>query len=204
MDRVNFKSVYEVEVAERERLKNKASNGIKIPPEERLWAQTHSVYNQWFGMDAFNIVVEHIPAKKWLLLKIKVESVSYNKTILPTIAAPANKGEIVSNFKLADIYGRERTKKHIRMLGLEISGGCREFEVEYISDLGLLSVEYECDYFDEKMKLNKSEASSTGNPILAIKREVVNDSTIRYYCKSPFSEAFDAMVFSIHWEYRLN
>jgi hypothetical protein len=49
------------------------------------------------------------------------------------------------------------------------------------------------------MKLNTRESSSTGNPSLAIRREVIDEHTIRYYCKSPVSDSFEALIFTVGW-----
>lgn len=54
------------------------------------------------------------------------------------------------------------------MLGLELNLTHREAEVEYRSALGVLSVAYECDYFDVKQNLHKRQSSSTGDPDFAM------------------------------------
>ena len=195
----NYFFDYQEEISQRENILNKVRNKIKISPEERLWLATHSLYNLKSGNNTFNIVVERIIPRSWYLLKIKIESVSYDNRIIPIIAVPAGKGKIISSF-VRDLDGKIKVKKAIKMLGLEAGKNVLEYEVEYFSELGLLSVEYESDYFDTLTKLNMRESSSTGNPDFAIKRQVVNDSTIRYFCKSPIGDCFSALVFSIHFQ----
>lgn len=188
------------EIEQREQILNKVRDKIKISPDERMWLMTHSVYNERWGLDCFNIVVEQIDPNKWFLLKIKVESVMYEKRIIPIISAvPASKGKIVTDLDLYDYNGNLTSKKYVKMLGLELNNDSDEYEVKYFSDLGILSVAYECDYFDVRQNIIKRESSSTRNTDFAIKRQVVDDHTIKYYCKSPIAQSFDSLVFSIQW-----
>ena len=150
-------------------------------------------------MDTYNVVIEHLLPAQWFLLKIRIESVSYEKRILPIISVPAGKGQINADFEIRDYNGKIQPKKQIKMLGIEFDT-IREYEVDYFSQLGLLAVEYGCDYFDELVRLHKRESSSTGNPDFAIRRQVVDDHTFRYFCKSPLDESLDALVFSLQWE----
>ena len=56
---------------------------------------------------------------------------------------------------------------------------------------------------DLKQKINKREASGTGNPYLAMRKQNLDKNTVKYYCKSPNKDSFDALVFTIHWEVQL-
>ena len=197
-------SIREIEVEQREKVLQKVHKGIKISPDERLWLQTHSVYN-WriIGDDIFNQVVERtIPEGKWLKMSLKVESVSYERRIVPEIIVPGGKGKIVCDWELTDL--REKVKPQrtpIEWLCIELDTDIPNptYELDYISDRGLYGIAYRCDYYDERMKIHKREGSSTGNPKLAIRREPIDDHTIRYYCKSPISDSFDALVFTVGW-----
>ena len=75
--------------------------------------------------------------------------------------------------------------------------------IKYICNAGPFSVQYECDYFDLKQKINKREASGTGNPYLDMRKQNLDKNTVKYYCKSPNKDSFDALVFTIHWEVQL-
>ena len=169
--------------------------------EERLWLETHSLYNRRYSGDIFNRVVENkIPKSKWLCMKISIESVLYNKRIIPIIIVPGAKGKIVFDQKLRDLFGRVKPPQTpVSMLGIEIEGACIDYTIKYVSDFGLYGISYECDYYDDKMRLNKRESSSTGNPCLAIRREVIDERTIKYYCKSPVSDSFEALIFIVSW-----
>jgi len=191
---------YMDEIKQREQILDKVYNGKRITADERVWLITHSVYNRRLDFLAYNVAVEHLEAKKWYALKIKVESILYDERIIPIINVPASKGQIVTDLDLTDIDGKSVSTHSVKMLGLEWDDGHREFEVEYYSALGLLSVQYECDYFDSKQNLHMRKSSSTGDPDFAIIRQVVDDHKVRYCCKSPLNDTFDAMVFTIEWE----
>ena len=172
----------------------------KLTKEERQWLLTHSSYNRWLGASAYNTVVEHLSPKTWYDLEIKVESVSYDRPILPAIYASASKGKIIYEQGYTNIDGEPVSKDYVRMLGFRLNDGQNTFKVSYLSDLGLLSVFYECEYFDEKMRVLISKSSYSGDPRYAIKRQMIDDGYIRYHCKNPLSDDFEAMVFTVRWQ----
>ena len=172
----------------------------KISSDERLWLRTHSVYNTFIGGDAFHEIVEKIPPTQWLNLRLKVESVSYNERIKPILIVPGDKGKIISELNLRDIYGRVKPPQTpVKMLGMEINGPNDERLLEYKSDLGLYSISYEFDCYDDRVKRVIPIYATSRNPKHALKREPIDDHTIRYYCKSPISDSFDALVFTVSW-----
>ncbi len=201
MRNINTIDNYQKEIEKRAFILNKVRNKTKISPDERLWLMTHSVYNQKLGNDAFNISVEHIKPNEWFLVKVRVESVSHDGRIIPILSAvPAKKGQIVADFGMCNYNGELIENKTIKAIGFELRDIDFEYEVRFFSDLGLISVQYECDYFDLKQKLNKREASGSGNPDFAMKRQEIDQNTVRYYCKSPNANSFDALIFTVHWE----
>jgi len=192
---------YNSEIVERQYIKDKIRNNIKITSEERKWLMTHSVYNQKWGNDTLNVAVERIEPNKWHVVRVSVESASYDKRIIPVLSAlPAKKGQIVADFEVWNYDGVPVGNKPVKVLGFEFDDNKFEYQVEYFSDLGIFSVQYECDYFDSKMNLNRRAHSCSEDTELAMRREIVDGNTIRYYCKSPVDCSFDALVFKIHWE----
>ena len=162
---------YEYEIRYREMLLQKVRNNSKITSDERIWLVTHPVYNQPLGFPFFNVAIENLEPNKWYLVRVKLEST---------------------------VRGNVSLGKPVKMLGFELEQH-QMSEVKYLSVLGLLSVEYECDYFDEKQNLYKRQASSTGDPSFAMKKEIINNHLVKYRCKSPIGNSFDAMVFTIEW-----
>ena len=69
-----------------------------------------------------------------------------------------------------------------------------------MSQLGLLSVAYQCDYIDpftESLRRDSSQGATLNYGML---REQVEENVIVYHCKAPFSDSFNAFSFSIAWE----
>ncbi len=190
---------YEEEIAYREELLQKARDGMKVTSEERLWSQTHSVYNRRFGFPYYNVSIETLEPNQWYSLAINMESIGYKDRILPIISVPAGKGQIITDFELTDLRGNKSLGKPVKMLGLTLDLAHRECNVKYYSALGILAVGYECDYLDTAQNLHMRESSSTGATNFAMTKQMVNDHMVRYHCKSPVEDSFDAMIFTIKW-----
>ena len=200
MDLNNNWSIREREITIRRNILLKAAKRIKISPDERLWLLTHSVYNTTIGGDVFHEVVDEIPKNQWLDLKISIEKLNYEQRIIPVLTVPGLKGQIITDWNLRDIYGRVKpSRTPVKQIGVEINGQLEECHIKYKSDLGLCSVSYEYDCYDDRMKCLMPIYSSSGNSKHALKREPIDDHTIRYYCKSPISDSFDALVFTVSW-----
>ena len=58
---------------------------------------------------------------------------------------------------------------------------------------------YGCDYFDTVVNLHMSESSFTMNTDFAMKCEEISSNKVRYYCKEPLSDSFDAIIFTVEW-----
>lgn len=185
------------EIQYREAILQKARENIKITPQEREWLVTHPSYNKLLGYPYLNIAIEKIIPEKWYSLKITVEDINYDKKINPVISVPAMKGEIICDFELIDYNGNVSKGKPVKMLGFEINCKKRQYEVRYKSKLGLLSVFYECDYFDEKQNLHMRQSSFGGNPAFAMEKHIVSDCITKFCCKVPGRNSFDAMVFTV-------
>ncbi|MBS5570987.1 MAG: hypothetical protein KHX22_06925 [Clostridiales bacterium] len=89
---------YEEEIRYREELFIKIRNKIKLTPEERLWMETHPVYNSSLGYPFLKIAIETLAANKWYTLKVKLESIAYEEKIAPIIYVPASKGKVLTGF----------------------------------------------------------------------------------------------------------
>lgn len=190
---------YEEEIKYRESLMGKACKGIKITPDERTWLLSHSVYNHLLGYPYYNTVVEKLKPKTWYIITIVIESVAYSKKIYPIISVSAGIGKIITDFPIVDLYNRKKESgTPIKMLSLELEQGEKE-KVKFISDLGRLSIEYEAECFNIVMNYDMSISSGSDTSDFAMIREVINDHKIRYNCKSPEDDSFDAMIFTIEW-----
>ncbi len=186
---------YEKEIEYRNSL---YSSGRKLTAEERIWLGTHSLYNLRFGFPILNVAVEKLEPQKWYLITVRAESVAHEEKIGPFIEVSGLKGKIIADFELVDYKGNISLGKPVKMLSCDLYEG-ESFMVKYFSKSGFLSVGYWCDYFDTAVNLHKSESSSTRNTDFAMKREEISGNKVRYCCKEPMYDSFDAIIFTAEW-----
>ena len=190
---------YEEEIIHREKILSYVRNGKKITAEERLWLATHRIFNRKLGYPYLNTDIINLNAKEVYLLRVKVESKTYSDRIIPVIAVPGGKGRILAT-NVLDRVGNLSPTKSIKMLGLLVDLNRNLVEVSYCSDLGLIGVSYECDYFDDKQNIMIRKDSCTGDHNFAMTCEILSDNKRLYRCKSPISDDFECLVFSLEWE----
>ena len=189
---------YEEELKIREEIMNKIFDGEKITKEERLWLVTHSLYNWKLGYPYYNDVIETIEPSKWYKLKIIIESINYDNYLRYALHIHDKEGKIIGDGIITDINGNITKKKFVKMLVFDANQN--EINEVYIySSIGKISFLYGCDFYDEKVNLHKRELSSNGDARFAIIREEIKDNKVRYRCKSPLSDSFDALVFTAEW-----
>ena len=72
------------------------------------------------------------------------------------------------------------------------------FEME--AQLGLLSVAYQCEYFDASAGCFRRDSSQGAALSYGMLKEQIGENKIVYHCKAPFADSFDAFSFSVEWE----
>lgn len=190
------------EIAYREGILNKARKGQRISPEERLWLNTHRIINFSLGYPYLNTDIIQLCPNVDYKIRIQLENVNYPGRIIPIITVPAGKGGIKSDSSLTDYHGNVSTGNTVKMLGLLLDLHNKETEISYYSKLGLLGLSYQCDYWDDKQNLMIRKSSSSCAPHYALVREALSENKVRYCCKSPVSDDYDSLVFTIEWNPR--
>lgn len=191
---------HEEEMSYRNKILSRIRNGEKIAVEDRLWLVTHRIINRTLGYPYINTDIIHLHPKVNYLIRVKVESLTYPGRIIPVVTVPGGQGSIVANTLLTEHSGNITSKKAVKMLGLLVDLNHNETEISYQSDLGILGVSYECDYFDDKQHIMLRKNSCVGDPNFAMLSEVLADNKLLYRCKAPTNDSFDCFVFSIEWE----
>ena len=188
---------YEKEIVERERILQKAHTKEKILPEERQWLLTHSVYHLIYKKDAFASYVERLEAKKWYKFTLTVEDVNYNPISILLMVA-WGKGKIIMDAESFDKKGNSTTGKPVSGLEFHVESCKSVTHFDFYADLGFLTVEYKTMRYVPYSNIHLY-ASSGSDATMAIKRVMVDNHTAKYFCKSPISESFDALIFSLSW-----
>lgn len=190
---------YDEEINYRNRILARIRDGKKITSEDRLWLVTHRIINRVLGYPYINTDVIHLQQNVNYLIRVNVEKLTYPNRIIPVITVPGGKGRIIANSALVDHNGNISTKEAVKMLGVMVDSNHNEAEFTYQSNLGLLGISYECDYFDSRQHIMLRKNSCVGDSNFAMLREVLADNKMRYRCKVPTNKNFDSFVFSIEW-----
>lgn len=190
---------YDQEMEIREKMISRVQNGEKLTSEERLWLATHKIINRSLGHPFLNTDIIHLKSNTEYSLCIQVERCTYADRIIPVITVPAGKGWIAAN-SLFDINRCEvPSNKRVKMLGVLIDRENDNTEISYQSELGLIEVSYECDYYDEHHRMMIRKCSNIGTSDFAMICERIDENKMIYYCKTPVNEDFSSFVFSIKW-----
>ena len=184
---------------QRNEILKKVKSGAKISKEERFFLETTPAYNSALGYPYLLKDVVNINSSDEVSLSVVVESISYDEKNIPVISVPAQKGMISTSFELFNYKGELSKDNKTKVLGVDLSDEHKSTVVQYKSDLSLLAVNYECWCYNMILKKTLPESSMCGKTNYAMSKEVVSENKIRYFCKSPDSDSFDAMVFTVEW-----
>ena len=191
---------YKENIAYRQLLNQKVCNGYRCTKEEKLWFQVNPMYNPRYDEPRYQRDLIQLKPKQLYQIKVKIELLNHDlMRMIPLIGVAAGKGEIVTVNPLFDIDEKQTEKYSTKLLGVLIDNDRPESQFTVKSQLGLVSVAYQCDYFDPYMKLEKRECSDGVNRLFAMNRKDISSNQVLYECKSPLKEDFDALVFSIEW-----
>ena len=190
---------YIEEINYRNQLLQRKINGGKISPEEKLWLETHPVYNQILGFPYLNRDIIQLKANGYYRVRIGVESRLVSERIHPIISVPGKKGSILVKNELFDCYGNKVAIRPVKVLGVLYNQDSTNAEFIYRSKLGLLEISYQCEFFDERMRCIRRESSNTGNTMFAMLREKIADNKLRYRCKFPNNQDYNSYVFFVEW-----
>ena len=187
------------EILYREKILARIRNGDGVTTEDRLWLATHRIINRTLGYPYLNTDIIPLEAKTTYGIRIQVEKIIYPGRIIPVITVPAGKGRIITTKLLADYKGNISSRKPVKMLGVLVGSNHRQSELMYQSDLGLLGISYECDFFDDRQHLALRKNSCVGDARFAMVSEKVAENKMLYRCKSPIDNSFETLVFSVEW-----
>lgn len=190
---------YQEEINYREYILSKGSRGEKITAEDRLWLTTHRIYNRIMGYPYINTDIIQLTPKKMYNIHIRLENCTYAGRILPVFSVPGGKGKIIYKNPVRNLKGEVFLGKPVKMLGLFIDSQNPGTEFSYCSDLGMLEISFECEYYDEnhRLMIRRNSGDFHGYAMLS---EHLAENKIRYRCKPPGTEDFDSFVFSVEWE----
>ncbi len=189
---------YNEEIAFRHFLHEKIANGKKLTKEERIWIETHKTFSARMGYPYLKL--DYIELKKGInyLFKVSLISCNYPWMIEPCFMVPNWEGGILSDGDLYDLNGKQSKNKEVKIFIPLLRNNKTVFEFTYHSDLGGIRVSFQCEYYDQKMRLFKHLLSHNIEGLFML-REDVDSNTIIYRCKGEYAKRYDSLVFKVEF-----
>lgn len=170
----------------------------KVTKEDKEWCATNPTYNDRYG-DSFyqEDIITLLPKQKYSIT-IEIESAPYGDKMIPTIGVAYGKGRIWG--KTIDQETGQKVDFETKYLGVCLTKNQPTYSFNFVSQLGYLCVEYKCEYFDEISKVYVRQPSIMHYGY-AMKKEIVSDNKLRYFCKHAKAEKndFTSLIFTITW-----
>lgn len=192
---------YKENIRYRETIMKKAYAGEKWTKEEREWSLSNPLYNPKYEYEVLQKDIINLAPKQEYEVKVKIKTLNYHDGMfIPVIGVATGKGYIKTDLQLLDIDGKEVDYQKTKILGLMINDKDSEATSTFSSDTGLMSVGYECDYYNSRSKIHV-RAGSNANYAFGMIKVQISDNEVEYRCKLPFElkSPFDAMIFTVKW-----
>ena len=191
---------YKENIEYRASLIKKTLTGGKITKEERNWCLENPAFNESYEEEYLMVDVLKLQPNCSHEIRITVEKYSPQRhEIIPVLGVAERKGVIETTSGLLDLNGNEVPQQQTKYLGMLINPDNPQVCVRFKGEKGLLSVAYQCDYYDERENLYKRQSSSGANLAFAMQKTVISETKVRYSCKSPLGKTFDALIFTVEW-----
>ena len=155
-------------------------------------------HSEKFGMPFLKSDSITIAPNVEYIVTIKLEECDTEQKITPTVAVPQRKGyikptQIVYNSDHVPVPNNVTTY---------VLNTCNTLEypvskISFSSDLGCMEIYYQCMVSDHRG--TRFWGSSKMVPNLAMKKEIVSESKIKYYCNDSKSDKFNSYIFSVEW-----
>ncbi|MBR6801370.1 MAG: hypothetical protein IKM61_06435 [Eubacteriaceae bacterium] len=187
----------EKEIGYRGELLQKVYDGGKLTKEEREWLQTHIVYSEKFGFPMLSRDMIQIEKRRKYHFRIEFVSCTTKTPFSPIFVIPLGKGGIDIDGDVTDFYGNVQKGINIKVLSTRNSSEKPVVDMHVISDTGLLGVCYECETSDHRGA--KYMADSSSFYPLAMKKMVMDENKVMYFCKDVESDSFDKYVFTVEF-----
>ena len=195
---MNFKE----SIKYRETLIKKVYDGEKMLQADRLWLLSNPIYNPIYDDEVLKGDILNLTPNQEYEINVKIKELNYYDGIfIPVIGIPIGKGDIKTEFCLLNLDEKEVKCQNTKMLAVMIDDKIKTAKFRFVSELGLMSILYKCEYYDPKMKVRIRANSDNPNRAFGMRKFWISDNEIEYRCKSPVEllSPFDAMVFSVQW-----
>lgn len=178
----------------------RSKNG-KITKEEQEWCMTHVCYNELMGYPYIYFDVLNIKSNVLYKVCVNFEKNMFNGNVFVDITVPCRKGYILFDGYIIDRKGEVSHNKKVNMIEFEYCKYEPKQYVKYISYQGLIEIKYKCLKIITNPEPNKFYDISYPYNCFAMKKEIISNNKLRYYCKNPESDDdFDSIIFTVSLE----
>lgn len=191
-DNINYRHLLERKVFEKK----------KLTSTEKLWLCSNPRFNEKYSYPCFQRDIIDIPQNHETILCVSVLSNQDKTKIYRPVISVVGKGKIIVENELLNSSMTNCTSK-ITSIFIPLFDENRDvISMRVISELGLISIAYQCEYYNNRMKLYVREISDGANLSYGMKRFDEPNDEVVYFCKNPSisNDAFDSYVFSIKIE----
>ena len=193
---INFKE----NIKYRSYLAEKAINKQKITKEEREWLAENPVFNERYEEERFQVDILQLTPNCMCDVFVTVEVFDDSiDRMIPLFGVADKIGSIQCKNNLLDINENISKTNQTKVLGLIIDPPFQKAHFSFQSKKGLMSVGYQCDYYNNRTKLHMRENSAGASLAFAMIKTIISERKIKYSCKSPIADSFDAFVFCVEW-----
>ena len=193
---------YKDNIEYRNSIEEKAYNREKITESEKWWLRSNPVFNPRFDFGCYQRDIIKFKENRDITVTITSLNCKDKTKIFRPAIGVVGKGSIKVNSQLLDIDGKAVDCKETRILIPLFNETRNSTTVRVSSKAGLISVWYQCEYYDESVKAYTIEMSDGANLSYGMKKQLISDNEFLYHCKSPTdsTDNFDVYAFSVKIE----
>lgn len=193
---------YRENIKYRRSIEEKVFSSEKLSDSEKCWLYSNPRFNECFDFPCYQSDVISIPQNSETSITITALDYKDNTKIYRPVISVVGKGVIKMDGVLFNTDRKKCDYKETRILIPLLNTNRTSMSARIVSKSGLISIAYQCEYYDERMKLYTAEMSDGAKLTYGMKKQNVSDSEFVYYCKSPtepndLSNSFDSFIFSI-------
>ena len=190
---------YKDNINYRHSLEQKVFEKKKLTSAEKTWLRSNPRFNEKYSFPCLQRDIIDIPRNHEAILRVSVLSNQDKTKIYRPVISVVGKGKIIVENELFNSSMTNCTSKTTSILIPLFDENRPTISMRVISELGLISIAYQCEYYNNRMKLCVREISDGADLSYGMKRCDVSNNEFVYYCKNPSvsDDSFDSYVFSI-------
>ncbi len=194
---------YKENIKYRETIEGKAYKSEKMSSEEKWWCISNPMFNPKYDFPCYMRDAIFVPKNKKIRVTIEVLNFDNTPNVYRPVIGIIGNGEILVDFDLFTYSGKKAKGRKTKILIPLVDREYRTETFELFSIDGLVSIAYQCEYYDKLMRLNICEISDGAPLAYGMKKQVLSENRYIYSCKNPNArnDDFNSFVFMVNLEF---